>query len=796
LIVFAALPISVGLAAQDQPATIRADKEGATNPVPFINQPLIPDAVAPGGPAFTLTVNGTGFVSTSVVKWNGSSLVTTFVNGSQLTASVPASDITTAGTNSVTVVNPSPGGGTSNVALFEVTFSGSAIAFGAPSVVYTGSVTVASVAVADLNGDGIADLVVANGGGGSTLSVLLGNGSGTFQTAVNYDTGFGARPNSVAFGDFNGDGKLDIVAADAAINDVSVLLGNGDGTFQPFVQYGTGSEPISVAVGDLNRDGKLDLVVANYGDQYGAMSVLLGNGDGTFQPARNYDSGSFPVSVAVGDFNGDGILDLAVAHGVAAGFVSIQLGAGDGTFPTSSIYYTDAAPVSVAVGDFNGDGKLDLATANFSSNDLSVLLGNGDGTFQSSVNYLTSSLPSNPTAVAVGDLNGDGKLDLVVANSSNGSSNNGTLSFFVGRGNGVFLPHMDYTDVVSPNGVALADFNGDGRLDFAFTDSYTAAASVLLQASTVLLSKTAVTFANQLVGTTSATQKITLTNNGYLTLTITGVALTGSNATDFSQTNNCPSSLAVHAKCTISVTFTPSQTGPRTASLAITDNAAGSPQPVALSGTGIVSGFYVSLAPASLTFATQLQGTTSPVQSVTLGNYGTKVLSISGITIKGSDPGDFAETNACGRSLASGASCAISVTFKPTQSGSRTATLEAADNAPRSPQTVSLTGTGTVVELSTSSLSFSCFQVCPPPSQTTTLTNVGSITLNITSVAITGSSYFSETNTCGTGVRAGKSCTITVTFNPKVNGTYTGDVSITDDGGGSPQQVSLSGTRF
>ena len=234
----------------------------AENPVPLINQPLVPDATAPGGQGFTLTVHGTGFVSGAVVKWNGSSLATTFVSDSQLRASVPASDIAAASTASVTVVNPTPGGGMSNVMFFEVTPSSSLIALNAPSAFGAGT-TPYSVAVGDFNGDGKLDLAVANEGS-DNVSILLGNGDGTFQAAVDY--GAGTDPDSVAVGDFNGDGKLDLVVANDDSNNVSILLGNGDGTFQAAVNYGV-SAPSSVAVGDFNGDGKLDLAVANCAQQ-------------------------------------------------------------------------------------------------------------------------------------------------------------------------------------------------------------------------------------------------------------------------------------------------------------------------------------------------------------------------------------------------------------------------------------------------------------------------------------------------------------------------------------------------
>ena len=276
-----------------------------------------------------------------------------------------------------------------------------------------------AAAVADVNGDDKADLIVANYCASSrncpngSVGVLLSNGNGTFQAAVSYGSGGMDGAFSVAMGDVNHDGMPDLIVANVCASSsnctdgsVGVLLGNADGTFQTAVSYGTGGEyAYSVAVGDVNVDGKSDLVVANECADSdctnGWVGMLLGNGDGTFQPAVSYNSGGYqPYSVAVGDVNQDGMPDLVVANVCASssncanGSVDVLLGNGDGTFQPAVSYNSGGyQPYSVAVGDVNQDGMPDLLVANQCADDnctngsVSVLLGNGDGTFQAAVSY-------------------------------------------------------------------------------------------------------------------------------------------------------------------------------------------------------------------------------------------------------------------------------------------------------------------------------------------------------------------------------------------------------------------------
>jgi hypothetical protein len=311
------------------------------------------------------------------------------------------------------------------------------------------------------------------------------------------------------------------------------------------------------------------------------------------------------------------------------------------------------------------------------------------------------------------------------------------------------------------------------------------------------LSPASLSFGNQSVNTKSGTLTATLTNGGGAPLSLTSIALTGANPGDFAQTNTCGTSVAAGASCSISVTFDPTASGNRSASVSFTDNANGSPQSLSLGGTG--TSVTVSLSPTSLSFGNQSVNTTSGVLAATLTNGGNAALSLTSIALTGANPGDFAQTNTCGTSVAAGASCSISVTFDPTASGNRSASVSFTDNAGGSPQSLSLGGTGTsvTVSLSPTSLSFGNQSVnTTSGALTATLTNGGNAALSLSSIALTGANPgdFAQTNTCGTSVAAGASCSISVTFDPTASGNRSASVSFTDNAGGSPQSLSLGGT--
>jgi hypothetical protein len=319
-----------------------------------------------------------------------------------------------------------------------------------------------SVTIGDVNGDAVLDVVTGNGAAirDSKVSVLLGNGDGSFQAQQNFAVD--GYPYSVVLGDVNGDAVLDLVTANGFSEDgedVSVLLGNGDGSFQVQQRFAVNGYPYSVALGDVNGDAVLDMVTGNQnsygGDNKSNVSVLLGNGDGTFQAQQQLDVGYYPRSVALGDLNGDAVLDLLATHR-HSNEVSVLLGNGDGSFLAPQHFAVGDNPNPVVLGDLNDDAVLDLITANQDSSDVSVLLGNGDGTFQAQQRFAVGGYPYS---VALGDVNGDAVIDVVTANS------NDSVSVLLGNGNGSFQAQLHFAVSNFPFSVVLGDVNGDTALD-------------------------------------------------------------------------------------------------------------------------------------------------------------------------------------------------------------------------------------------------------------------------------------------------------------------------------------------
>jgi hypothetical protein len=345
-----------------------------------------------------------------------------------------------------------------------------------------------ALAAADFSGDGLPDLAVTDAQAGS-VSLLINQGDGGFAAPTL--SAVGTFPQFITAGDFNGDGRPDVAVANFKSNTVSVLLnqgnGSGVGTFalQHIVQAGDG--PVFVVVGDFNEDGQPDLAVADtraaQWNSGTSVSLLLNQGGGTFGPGAGFTVGMQPESEAVADFNGDGHLDLAVANFGGptlgpSGTVSVLLGTGTGSFGAQTTFEVETGPQSVAVGDFNGDGHPDLAVANWnagSGDTVSVLLGTGTGSFGAQTTFAVG---AGPQTLAVADFNADGIPDIAVACNAGIPGNGDTVSVLLGTGTGTFGTQTAFAAGAGPYSVAVGDFNEDGKPDLAVTNDVVASATV------------------------------------------------------------------------------------------------------------------------------------------------------------------------------------------------------------------------------------------------------------------------------------------------------------------------------
>jgi uncharacterized protein (DUF2141 family) len=439
-----------------------------SNPIPLIYQPLSPASVSPGHAGFTLRVRGTGFRSGAVVKWDGQPLSTTFLSDRTLKADVPAADVAKPGTGAVAVANP--GTIVSNVIYLPVRRSSSTVTVATdPAVIESGEVV-----VGDFNNDSRPDLSVASVYPNSYVDTYTNQGKGNFSRKAGPAFWGAVLGTPFIAADFNGDGNLDAAScgSDGGTNGgCTIYFGDGKGGLTASTDFVGGG-----TMADVNGDGILDSVYVDFDGYFFYLAISLGNGDGTFHNVT-YTQLNIQHSdgiAAVGDFNGDGKLDVAIPSiGTAIpgpGTVAVFLGNGDGTVQNEVDYQIPWGGTYASVADVNGDGKLDIVTSG-----ASVLLGNGDGTF---VSGWTFGLSSGQGSVPIGDLNGDGKLD--VATISSDISGNQTLNVFFGNGDGSFANPITFPVAHGSYGLlSVADFNNDGRLDFAFGGFYSS--TILIQ---------------------------------------------------------------------------------------------------------------------------------------------------------------------------------------------------------------------------------------------------------------------------------------------------------------------------
>jgi hypothetical protein len=624
--------------------------------------------------------------------------------------------------------------------------------------------------------------------------------------------------------DFNGDGMPDLLATVsgrfARQGGISLLLAVRPGAFAaPGVfQSGGGGNFHTVAVGDFNGDGKLDVAVLGGEGNGGGAGIQLGNGDGTFGSVTNTPgcncSGEFYSWLDTASFHANGVLDLLILanDGVQAGpppRVIVQYGIGDGTFGGESQIYAASSPadpnffpVGAAIGDLNGDGRPDIVVLSTQGgaldNRLYVFVNNGGGGFGAPNIIDLGSITGNgdDRGVAIGDFNGDGKPDLVVHTVD--PSNIEHIWFLAGNGNGTFAAPVDRGSYGgATQGIvryAAADMNGDGKLDLVGLG---------------LGHGVFVSLGNG-DGTFQAPHEYTA-DQGFLT-DMAVADFDGDGKPDVAVVGQCcggptgPQGLAVlrnNGNGTLAAPLHPSigETIPR--GLAVGDiNGDGSPDFVVVMGSSsnsmnvaaVLNGGSpaVSLSPASLSFGNQVVNTTSAAKTVTLTNTGTFPLKIGSITISG-EFAIFSKT--CGSTLAAHAKCQVEVTFTPTVLGKLTGTLTFTDNAHNSPQKVPLSGIGVLpVTLTPTKATYAPQTVgTTSPAKTFTLTNNQTVTLSSIVISKTGDFAVSGT-TCTTSLGPKSKCTISVTFKPTAKGTRTGQLSVSDSASNSPQKSSLTGT--
>jgi len=612
------------------------------------------------------------------------------------------------------------------------------VSFVYPGVPHACEYQPAALALGDFNHDGKLDALVANQGANS-VSILLGDGKGNFESQSPTLTG-GSGYSQITAADFNGDKNLDLAISSmyggSASNGVVVVWpGKGNGTFGPSTVYQLGNQSYGLVAADLNGDGATDLAVVNESDN--DVSILLNNGKGAF-PARSptYPTGHKPVAVAAGNFRLTGHIDLAVANS-ADDTISILPNDGTGKFGSPTILSLGAgnSPAQLVTGDFNGDGHPDLAVVD--GNFVSVFL-NHNGSFGSPA---TINISQQATWISTASLRNNGILDLVAAYGEG-------VVVLLGNGKGTFAAPVDYKIPSGPISLRIADINGDGIPDLVLANSSENTVGILLGKGD---------------GTFLAEIRYQVWNpdSGHCNVVPWDVVAGDFNNdgfNDFIAFDYCGDYYSVFLN-------TPA----------------------------------AAIWPTSLNFGTLELGRTSSAEAGNLYNSGVASLKP---TVKIS-PSDYAATgDTCPKSLTNGSSCTVSVTFSPKDINSRNGSISFSDNATVTAQVITLAGVGTEVNISPDPVAFGSVAHGTSKTLTATIQNLsgGSFpahAMTFNSIAVSGTDFSLTKNACPVNPKtlaAGASCTVTVQFAPGGTGNFTGTLTLTDNGGGSPQKIALSGS--
>ena len=860
------------------PGVARASGPVAT---PFIQQ-LSQPSVAPGGGDLSLTITGSGFSNnsnspTATVLFIGpagtDTLTPTSVGStcsfygycSQVTVTIPKADTATAGMAVIIVENPtSPTPLESNAVLFPISISEPNVSF-ANSSISVGT-NPRGIAAGDFNGDGKQDLAIVNSTD-NTLTILLGNGDGTFTQASGSPITLGNNLQSVAViaSDFNNDGILDLAVANETDNSISILIGVGDGTFTlGGTRFSTsGQNPVALAAVDLDGDGNLDLAVVNQTNltssackNNGSVALLLGDGTGNFSLMAASPSSSFnfytnssgytqnpicvgasPNSIAVADFSGDGLPDLAVTAGSGGscnpgvGVVTVMddndtfLGDFPPPFnpPSPVSYCAGKAPTSLVAGDFNKDGMVDVAVSDLSDGSVSILLNTGTTFAQPALNFLSNG--AGPSYVVAGDFNSDQNLDLAVVSPAG-------VSIMPGDGTGNFNSVQGpFNAGTTPFAAVAADFNGDGRLDLAISNGNANAATIMLTSPPLSFTPTGLDFGNVPENAVSTPQSIQIMNISKASVSLGSIGLAGPNAGQFRIDQSKAASpacsltsqtLTPTQSCNVAVVFVPTNIGDMAANVLVqvTFGLGTFSQSAGLHGSGLAP--VLQPVPLDVNFEDALIGTTSAdsAEPVTITNVGVVDATISSISITGANLADFSTDGGClSATLTAGSgNCSIGVSFKPTGGGLRAAQLNVTYTITGGTGPITLTvglagnGAAPLLSLSSAPVTFGYQQVgTTSGTATVSLTNLGTWPLTFSGGApygVLGGANPGDfaidpiKSNCISPLAISASCSLTITFTPAAPFAPPSDprsatLTFTDNNnavGGSKQSVVLTGT--